>query len=265
MRTGLFVVGVVVLILGVIVVGASFALSSNSTTIPTPATGQVNHLKITPSFIGSGTIGISWSGATSQFRFSVFPCSNSACSSWDPSPAANGAGASGSVSFSVSGSTIYVLVPTQNANAVPVTVQQSGGLTPLLLIGIIILVVGALVAVVGFRARAKPKTIYEDEVAPKRDSFVTTSTPFTGVQQGPAASATSAAPQYRPDAPEHTGPVFFQPTEGEESYGSNQPAPPTPPTGGVRPPIKCPSCGAMNEPWITNCRNCRRPLSSTGA
>ncbi|HEV2520394.1 MAG TPA: hypothetical protein VGX00_07250 [Thermoplasmata archaeon] len=262
MRKGLFAGGIAVVILGALLVGVAFLLASSSLTIPNPSTNQA--LEFSPNFIGSGTVTVSWSGATSQFRFHISQCENSACSSLSQAPVANGAGASGSVSFGASGGQTFVVLPTGNANAVPVTVALSGGLTPLLLIGIIVLVLGAVVALLGYRAKAKPKVEYEDDAAPQREMFRVSATPFTGVQQGPAATASSASPQYRPEAPENSGPVYFQPAEGQESYGSNAPATPAAPSGGARPPIKCSSCGAMNEPWITNCRNCRRPLSSTG-
>ena len=265
MRKGILVAGIVVLVLGGLLLGASFILDSSSQTIPSPSTHS--ELTFSPNFIGSGTVSLSWSSAGSQFRFSVYQCASSACSSpGSSSPLANGAGNSGSVSFSATGGQYYVIVVTggqASGNAVPVTVTLSGGLTPLLLIGIVVLAIGAIVALLGYRAKAKPKVVYEDDIAPKKDTFVTTSKPFSGVQQGPAATATVSTPRERSEAPESSGPVFFQP-EGEESYGSNAPTPTPAPAAGARPPIKCSYCGTMNEPWITNCRNCRRPLSSTG-
>jgi hypothetical protein len=264
MRKGVFVAGIVLLFIGGLIVGISFLTDSSSNTIPSPATHQA--LTFSPNFIGSGTVALSWSDATSQFRFQVYQCASSSCSApASSSPVANGAGASGTVSFTASGGQYFLIDAQQNGDAVPVTITLSGGLTPLLLVGIVVAVLGAAVAFLGYRAKAKPKTIYEEDHAPKRDSFVTTSMPFTGEQEATAASAGSAASassRERTESPESTSPVYFQPAEGQESYGSNEPA--AAPKGGVRPPIKCPSCGAMNEPWITNCRNCRRPLSSTG-
>ena len=148
MRKGLFVAGLVVLILGGILIGVTFVVNSSQNTIPNPSTGQA--LEFSPNFIGSGTVSLSWSQATSQFRFSVYQCQSSACSSpRSTSPLANGAGASGTVSFTASGGQYYIIVPQANTNAVPVTIQLSGGLTPLLLIGIVVLAIGAVIAFLG--------------------------------------------------------------------------------------------------------------------
>lgn len=34
--------------------------------------------------------------------------------------------------------------------------------------------------------------------------------------------------------------------------------------GGARQPLICPNCGAANDPWLTNCKTCQRPLMTTG-
>ncbi len=262
MRKGIFAAGIAVLVIGGIIAGISFAAYNQSEAIPSTATGSL--LVLTPPLLGSGTVTVTWSDASSQFRFSIYQCADSSCSSFSKtSPLANGAGSSGSTSFTGSGGTSYVLVPSGNSNAVPATVDVSGGLTYLLLVGIIIAAVGAVISFVGFRAKAKPKVVYEEDAGPKREMFSLKAKPFTGVQEGPAATTSGERPEYRPETDNPSGPVFFTPGEGEESYGSNAP-PPSAPAAGARPPIKCSTCGTMNEPWITNCRNCRRPLSSTG-
>jgi hypothetical protein len=66
-------------------------------------------------------------------------------------------------------------------------------------------------------------------------------------------------------APEPAGPVFFKPSEPEQLYGANDPSPAAAKAPGQRPYIKCASCGTMNEPWLHNCRWCKRPLESTGS
>ena len=233
MRKGVVVAGIVVVIIGALLLLVALFATSTSESIPNPSTGEA--VTFSPNFIGSGTVSLSWSDGGSQFRFSVYQCTSSDCSNpKSTAPIANGAGNSGSVSFSATGGQYYIIVVTAaqaGGNAIPVTVSLSGGLTPLLLIGIIVLALGALIALFGYRAKAKPKVVYEDDVAPKRDSFVTTSKPFTGVQQGPAATATSAAPQYRPDAPESSG-RFTSSPRGRSPTGRTPPLRPP-----RRPPV----------------------------
>ena len=101
-----------------------------------------------------------------------------------------------------------------------------------------------------------------EETAPKREMFSLSSTPFTGEQQGAAAGTVAPRAEVEHiESPEHVAPVYFQPSEDQEG---STPAPSAAPSGQGRPPIQCQYCGAMNEPWIVNCRNCRRPLTHTG-
>ncbi len=34
--------------------------------------------------------------------------------------------------------------------------------------------------------------------------------------------------------------------------------------GGSHGPVRCPSCGATNDPWLTHCKQCTRPLMTSG-
>ncbi len=257
MRKGVLIAGIVVLVLGGLIAAYAFVDSTQSTTIPSPSTGL--GLDFTPSLIGSGTVKLSWSDASSQFRFSVYQCATSACSSPSGAALAEGSGASGSVSFTASGGQWYAVdASAGSSQAVPVSVDVSG-LTILLLIGIVILAVGALIALLGVRMKAKVKLVEAPEEEPVKEMFVTT--PFSGVQDASAAAPEAAAPAYRPEAAEPSGPVYFEPTTSASTASGGGP------TGGApaaRGPIVCPSCGTMNDFWLTNCRNCRRPLTVTG-
>lgn len=258
MRKGILVVGVIVALLGVGLLLLGLAGLSTSTSMPSPQTHQV--LQITPGLVGSGSATLTWSGANSSFRFSVYQCSDSSCNSQASStPLAEGAGASGSTSFDVSGGTTYAIVVTSlvTSNSVPVTIALSG-ISVAELLGIIVLALGAVVAVLGFLLKAKPKRVAAAAPAPE-PMFVTK--PFTGSQE---ASVTSVAPPPVRVEPRHEGsekPVFFEQPEGEAAAATG-PSGPTP--GSNRPPITCSHCGTLNEPWLVNCRKCRRPLSRTG-
>ncbi len=259
MRRSVLILGVVVLVIGLLLTVVGFLATTQTESLPSSAaTGQ--GLVVTPSLIGSGTAKISWSGQSSQFRFSVYQCTNSACSGIQgTAPLANGAGASGSQSFTVNGGTSYAILRTDSGtNAVPITYSETG-LTYLLLIAIVVIAVGAIVALLGYRMKAKerpaPAAVVEEESV--KEMFVTR--PFSGADATGTDGAEAAAATYRPQADEPSGPVYFEPTVPASAAGASGDG-----AAGARPPIQCPNCGTMNDFWLTNCRNCRRPLSKTG-
>jgi hypothetical protein len=260
MRKGIFAVGIVVLLLGVILLAVSIIGIPQAASIPPQSVGG---LTINPQFIGSGSVNLAWSGANAQFRVSVYSCGSSQCTSI---PSANdlvadGAGGSGSLSFTATGGQYYLAVSNpQTSITVPVTLTASGGLTILSLVGIALLVVGAVVAFLGVRMKAKLKARAAEE-APQKEMFSLSSTPFTEQETGPAAAAaasTSSGMREREEPTGPIGPVYF--TGGEPAPAAGASAP----SGSKRAPLKCPSCGAMNDPWLTVCRSCRRPLARTG-
>jgi hypothetical protein len=259
MRTGIFAIGLVVLVLGVILLAVSIVGLPQANSIPPQSVGG---LSISPPFLGSGTVNLAWSGANSQFRVSVYSCGSSQCTSIPSANnlVANGAGASGTLSFTASGGQYYLAVSNpQTSITVPVTITATGGLTLLSVIGIALLVVGAVVAVLGFRMKAKVKAPAAEE-APQKEMFSLSSTPFTDQETGPAAAAasnTSSSMRERSEPTGPIGPVYF--TGGESGPQATAAS-----SGSKRAPIKCPSCGAMNDPWLTTCRTCRRPLARTG-
>jgi hypothetical protein len=265
MRKGIFIVGIVVILVGVGILTLGLATLSQTSSIPPPAitsqSGQV--LAISPPFVGSGTVNLAWSGANQSFRFEVFQCSDSSCSSpASTTPLATGGGPSGTASFTGSGGTSYAVLTTSQVttNSVPVTISLSG-LTLLELIGIIVAAVGGAVAALGFLLKAKPKRVVRAAPAAEEEKFVTK--PFQQTED--AAAASYVAPPVRVE-PQYEGsekPVYFQPSEEDAAAAESAGAASTP-TGGGRPPIKCTHCGTLNEAWVTNCRKCTRPLSHTG-
>ncbi|GEM_PF-1954716 len=72
-----------------------------------------------------------------------------------------------------------------------------------------------------------------------------------------------AKPKNRP-APVAAAPSGETGTVAAEG-GSEMPAPAAAGTAaGGRPPRVCNYCGTSNDPWLTNCRQCKRPLATTG-
>ncbi|MCI4335535.1 MAG: hypothetical protein L3K04_07930 [Thermoplasmata archaeon] len=136
------------------------------------------------------------------------------------------------------------------------------GLTLLLLLGIVLLIAGVLVLVLGALAKAKPKVVYEEEQEEKFHIGPMAKDPNA---EPAAAASTPPPPRPKPTAP----PVEYRPErpaparymkETEPYAMPNEP----PTAGSERPQLTCRKCGTVNEPWVTNCRNCKRPLSHTG-
>ncbi len=219
------ILGIVVLVIGVLILALSYTVFDQySETIPnTSASGSI--LVLTPQILGGGTVKLSWSGASSNTSVTVFGCTDSTCSSLSSTtPVAKGTGGSGSLSFSVSGYSAYAVAETGNPGSLSATAAVEG-LSVLGVIGIVLAIVGAILVAIPVRARAP---VMEDDstAAPPED------------EEGAEETVVAAAPAPAAAASAAPGP-------------------------GARPPIKCANCGTMNEPWITNCRWCKRPLTST--
>jgi hypothetical protein len=153
MRRGLFVAGIVVLVLGIVLAGASLAIQAMSTSVSIPA-GSADQL--TPSGIGSTSVSISWSGADSSTT--VYLISGSPTCSSPSGIVAHGAGASGSFSASLSSGTTYQLYACNSGAPVALNASYTtSGISILLLIGIIVAVIGVVITVLGLRARPKAK------------------------------------------------------------------------------------------------------------
>ena len=218
MRWGRFVVGLILLLIGLVLI----VLPLVATTTESVAPSQV--LTLTPAFVGSGTLTVSWSGAPSGTSVELYACSTAVC---DSGPhLASGQGGSGSFSASLSsGQTYGIQVAGTGGSAVTLTLKTMG-LTLPMIAGIVLAIVGVIVLLLSFRRRAE------------------------------AASPSPVVPA--PPAPEAAAPA----PEPEETVAPA--APPAAPPAGTRPPLTCPYCGTVNEVWLTNCRNCKRPLKTTG-
>lgn len=81
-------------------------------------------------------------------------------------------------------------------------------------------------------------------------------------EQAPAAPAQQQpAPQRSYNAP----PPQQQQQQPPARYAPPQQAAPPPQAqqgygGGGRSPLVCPNCNAANDPWLTHCKTCGRPL-----
>lgn len=210
MRKGWLIGGIVLLVIGAIITAVAFSGSTQSESLPSGSC-----LVLTPATVGSDSVDFSWSGGSSGTTIELVDNCNSL------NVLQSGGGSSGSFSYSLASGTTYGLANIGGGSP-SVTLTQHG-ITILELIGIVLLVLGVLLAVVG--AIRKPRM---------RPAMAAEDSPTT---MEPAAEGdTMAAPVAAPS-----------PTPGTE-----------------RARRICNYCGASNDPWLTNCRSCKRPLASTG-
>jgi hypothetical protein len=245
------IIGLVVLLLGVLVVAISYAgLSTTSGRVPEESSGS--QAEYGPNILGSGTFTVSWSGAPSATALVLYSCPDATCSDGpyqitQLTLVAQASGSSGSLSANVQGGHDYLLIETGSSSGLSVTEAQSG-LTWLGVIGTVLAVLGVVLVVLPARARAAAP---EEEHGPEVEETVLAPPP----REAPVELPT---PVYRPPpSAANTAPEVPM-----SSLGSG----PSPSTvmggaGAGRAPIKCGSCGTMNEPWLTNCRYCKRTLS----
>lgn len=262
-RKGLFIIGIVVTVIGAILLAAAaLGLQGYNSVQPTPIPGAPGFLQLSISTIGNAQLAISWTGGTNATQVQIFSCP-SACQ-LTGAPLASGNGASGTLSVSVPPGVYAVTQPSGSGTVGQALSGQYevSGITFLLLIGIVLLAVGVLLWVRGALAKGKEKPASEAEAEPEAFSL------RSSLGSEEAAAAPMAAPvtgtrgaavptvSYRAEAP---APPRYATSDAPTPAGS--------PMAGyakTRQNVKCARCGTMNEPWITNCRNCKRPLSTTG-
>lgn len=235
------ILGLVVLILGVALIALGYTVLGALPNQNIPPASSGSEAALTPTIYGSGTLSVSWSGAASGTSVQMYSCPDTACSgSYTVSQltlVASGSGGSGSFSASVQGGRTYLLTESGTAGGLSVSASVTG-FGNAALIGVILAVVGAILVVLPSRA---PKPVEEAPAAPEVEETIVAPT-----MAAPTVSAPSVA--QAPAAATGSGPSSV--------------------VGGAAPgraPLKCAHCGTLNEPWITNCRWCKRPLSSTNA
>ncbi len=222
MRKGVLITGIILLVLGLGSIAYPMVIGGPVTIPELPS--QIGPI---PPIIGSGTYTVTWSGGTSSTYVVLYQCVDSSCSSIG-AILANGTGASGSFKATLTAGDSYGLFE----DGTPISVSGTAtdmGITPLVLIGVILVVVGLILTLFAFmsRGRRAGRGVVADEPVTPAESPPPSNEP----DQGTIQAAIPAAAQ---------------------------------PTAGVRANLKCSHCGAWNEPWLTNCRKCQRTLTSTG-
>ncbi|MCI4346384.1 MAG: hypothetical protein L3K07_06485 [Thermoplasmata archaeon] len=263
MHKGFLALGVVLAFVGAIMLIATLSGVDGANVAHPVAIPQWNSdLQFQVNTIGAATISIAWTGGSANTQVTLSTCSSSGCNLPGP-PTAVGRGSSGSFTATVSPGT-YLLWENFTTSGVSGSYTVSG-ITVLLVLGFALLAPGAIFIVVGIVKKSKPKVVYEDEESEQKFKIgpMDRGAGSAGEAAVTAAPAPTPAPvrrapevEYRPEraAP----PRFMKATEPYEMDS----APPVP--GSERAQLVCTTCGTVNEPWITNCRSCKRPLSKTG-
>jgi hypothetical protein len=259
MRKGILIVGIALLVLGLIAIALPFATETQSVALQPGSAGEAYS---PTSLVTSGTLTVSWSGASSTTTVSVYACTSSSCATHtSSSPVASGTGSSGSFSLSVSPGTTYEI--TQSGTTEFLVSLQTTGIAYAEVVGIALVVVGGVVAFLGYRAAPRARPAPPPEPSP--DEQVVMPTREAPPEYQPSAESISddenraryvlSADQMQATAENVQVVIPSKPSTSDTP-------PPTAP--GSRPPIRCTSCGTWNEPWLDVCRWCKRPLTHTG-
>ena len=99
-----------------------------------------------------------------------------------------------------------------------------------------------------------------DEAAPPAAGGFEAAAPAAAAPEPPAAPV-SPPPRPAPSPPPRPAATVAVPPSAPRVTSAPPARPPA--AGSARAPLKCANCGTMNEPWLTNCRWCKRPLAST--
>jgi hypothetical protein len=257
MRRGLLGIGIALAVLGaILLVAALSGVDGNNVAQNTTIPQWSNFETVTVNSIGSASLTVSWSGGVTTTQVYLATCHNSACSQY--SSLATGHGGSGSISASISSGT-YRVWENSTSTAPLAGSYTVSGITLLDILAFALLALGGVLVVVGLLLKAKPKVVYQEEE--DKDLFKVGSS-LPGAPEVTATPARGPTPppkpvvEYRPERPEP--PRYMKESE---PYTPSGPSPNAP---GERPMRVCANCGTTNEPWLTNCRSCKRPLSTTG-
>jgi uncharacterized membrane protein len=164
MRRGLVIGGIVLAIVGVLLIVASYAVNGSSTSNNIPS-GSV--LTVTPSGIGSISMSGSWSGGTANTT--VYITTGTPVCPGPTGVVTSGKGASGSLSASLTPGTTYNIFACSGSSGQAITYSYtSSGITYLVVIGIVLVVIGVILAVLGLRGKPKaPKSMPAEPAAPQ--------------------------------------------------------------------------------------------------
>ncbi|MCI4349084.1 MAG: hypothetical protein L3J93_02545 [Thermoplasmata archaeon] len=206
---------------------------------------------------GSITVSSTVTGGTAPFRFnySGLPtgCSNVNATTTSCVPSETGTFA---IRVTMTDASGFVVKRTVTLEVDPVPSAAAG--LPLAVIGAGLgVAVVAILGVLFVLRRRRPATPpEEEEPAPLEPSPIyrgrAAEIPRGEVEdvpaRGPVAETSNIEPRYFDPGPEETAP----------SAPTRRPG-----TGSAPGNLTCPTCGMVNEPWITNCRRCKRPLQTT--
>jgi hypothetical protein len=263
MRVGPLVAGVIALLFGVLLIALTFLSSS----LTIPASGSF--VPVTPHTLAGGNLNVAWSGAPSSTTIAVYHCgavcaftSQTGCGGMPCTaaggPAVTGQGSSGSLSLSVTSGSSYAILAQGTSQPVSATTTLTG-LSIIMLLGVILAVLGIVLLVLARGGGTKgPAPIgaaddaEEESLAEEEDDGIRWEAP---VAPAPVVAAPPPMPAPRRAYVAPPPPPREEPEEEEAA-----PAAPFK----ARPTIICAKCGTPNEPWITQCRKCKRPLTSTG-
>ncbi len=162
------IVGIVLVIVGLLVFAVSlFVGGSASQNVPEESTGAA--WQLTPNFIGSGTVTITWSGATSNTTVTMWDCGTGGCGSLTSftqlSQVANGSGSSGSFSATISAGHTYLVGQSGDPSDVSISYNILA-LGTLGIVGIVIEVVGVILVILPVRPPPEPEMASTEEPAP---------------------------------------------------------------------------------------------------
>jgi DNA-binding beta-propeller fold protein YncE len=155
---------------------------------------------------------------------------------------------------SVTSRPLYLAV---NPTAPPGGTTGSGSsANTILYIGLGIVVIAAVVAAVVLLARRRGAGAPQEAASPEPEELPGAGEFSMGSALPQEESAAGEAGDTESTTP---APRYFS----GQGAASTAARPAAPPRGGSPAKLVCPSCGAENDPWLVNCRNCRRPLSVT--
>ncbi|HEV2429843.1 MAG TPA: hypothetical protein VGV64_08405 [Thermoplasmata archaeon] len=151
----------------------------------------------------------------------------------------------------------------------PTPTAASGGISTGLVLALaaVLAVVAALAAVLWLRRRRTLGSVASEEdvrSTPAEDVY-DPSTYRRLPGEEPSAPAPTQGPPIggaEPEEPSEPAQRFFTPSE-DDTPGPAGPAAAPSRSGPARAGLTCRSCGTVNEPWLTNCRKCKRPLQFT--
>jgi len=148
----MFIGGIVLIILGLVLVLVGVVVQNTATSVGIPA-GSADQLS--PSSIGGSSFSGTWTGASASTTVYLITGAPT-CSSTPQGIVAQGTGAGGTISASLSSGSTYQLYACSAGSGVALNVSWTAtGLSILMVIGIVLALVGIVVGFLGWRGQPK--------------------------------------------------------------------------------------------------------------